>query len=167
MDSCLALEFHTIPANKAATSAQSYSQPVEQPTCKVHQGEQQILPIFTGMWGAGENIRLLKSCTRSDLIGEEKVCFPPTAAKAGQCSDQKPTIKTKSYRWPEASELPVVKPNKLFWLPPKLFVFVHRGQTEWEQYDTEGTLCWQMDTASTFSTPWSSAFTTQTIFSAN
>ena len=23
-----------------------------------------------------------------------------------------------------------VKPNKLFWLPPKLFVFVHPGQTE-------------------------------------
>ena len=30
----------------------------------------------------------------------------------------------------------LVKPNKLFWLLPKLFVFVHWGQTEWEQYDT-------------------------------
>ena len=36
----------------------------------------------------------------------------------------------------------LVKPNKLFWLLPKLFVFVHWGQTEWEQYDTgRGTLC--------------------------
>ena len=35
MESCLALEFHTILANKAATSALSYSQPVE--PCKVHE----------------------------------------------------------------------------------------------------------------------------------
>ena len=44
--------------------------------------------------------------------------------------------KDKGLPLPAGELQPLVKPNKLFWLLPKLFVFVHWGQTEWEQYDT-------------------------------